>query len=720
MKKLFSTKTRSWDVILSILGIAAALSALAAALYLSRNVNRALDQLQNEYSISRVASVLQALDQNALHLGEYTSGYAMWDDAFRYLETRDPAFIEVNYSESVLAATPVQLVGIYDLKGELIFSDSLTEGRELEPPPKELKDLSRLENFSQLKAPGDVLNRVEWIGQRPYIVAICPITDSSGTQPIRGYLLSGEIIDQKMLDRLHTLTGSKVTPTIEDEIPHGDFQVATTDLGLAEVTMERQGNIWVSKAFALFREDNKEQRSVGFRIDLPATASQTGRALSEMIRTAFLLVAAAFALFVALAIYEIFHRRSEIARRTRESDEKETARQEASDLADEAAAADRAKSAFLAMISHEIRTPLNAIVGYADLLRHNPEDELPERLEIIARSGTLLQRIVDDILDFSKIEAGKLDIQTRAIDLRALITEVVRTFERAAELRGDTITVQIAESLPEYLLLDDIRIKQVLGNLVSNAVKFTNGGSIAISVHYEIAAAGRPAQSGQMLAITVEDEGVGVAKEEEAALFEPFSQADTTASRRYQGTGLGLVICRRLCTLMGGTIIFRRRPTKGSAFEVKIPAPPTLRPSPDIQDELAAPALQKDDLSILIVDDNAVNGRLLKSILKRMGRSADTALSGKKAIEHFRAKPTDVIFMDIHMPGMDGMTATREIRRVEAELKRTPCVIIAVTADSLVTDSKQTQASGMDGHLNKPIRITEISDALSRVSKGKL
>jgi len=709
------TKGRFWDVALSVLGIAAAISCLAAALYLSGSVNVALEKLQNEYSVSRIASVLQAIDQNTQHLGEYTAGYAMWDDAYQFLQHRNPEFLQTNYAEPVLAATPVQLVGIYDLNGDLVFSAALNEESKSVAAPAALNEMPGLEDFASLQKPGSVKGRIEWIGERAYIVAICPITDSAGTAPIRGYLLFGSIVGKKMLAQLETLTGSLVSIEAGLSMPKGDFQITTTDLGTAEVTIGKRNGVWDSKAFALFREDNAEQQSVGFRIELPAAASQTGRELSDMIRSVFLLVAAGFAVFVGLAIREILRRREEISRRIRETEAVQAARLRADQLADKAAAADRAKSAFLAMISHEIRTPLNAIIGYADLLRRDPDEELAERLEIVSRSGSMLQHIVDDILDFSRIEAGRLDIRPRATDVRDLIDEIVRTFERSAELRGDLIITTIDPAVPEFLQLDDVRVKQVLGNLVSNAVKFTNGGSIMISVSCE---AGLSGKEGQTLVITVDDEGIGVAAGEEAALFEPFSQADSTASRRYQGTGLGLVICRRLCSLMGGTISFQRRLVKGSTFKVCLPAraAESAEKSPD--SDPPSHAVQHDDMTILIVDDNVVNGRLLKAVLKRMGRTAETVVSGRKAIDHFKAKPFDVIFMDIHMPGMDGIATTQEIRKLEKEMNRPRCFIVAVTADSLVTDSAQTRAASMDGHINKPIRIVEIEETLSRLSQS--
>ena len=704
------------DLGISLVGIAATAFAFGASLYLSGNVQSSLAQLQKENSVSRVASVLQAVDQNAVHLGEYASGYAMWDDAYEYMETRDPAFLQTNYAEPVLAATPVQLLGIYKLDGTLIFSESLDENGKLETPPDGLAHMFTLENFAQIQKPGSFLGRIEWVGERAYVVTICPITDSAGTAPIRGYLFFATIIGEKMLERLNLLTGTKVTvSSVQTAVP-GDFEVNTSYLGAAEVDLREGSATEPPEADAVFREDNTLQRSVAFHMQLPAKTFLTGRKLSQTIQTVFLLVAAAFALFVALALRESFRWRSEILRRDREGREIEAARKHAEQLADKAEAADRAKSAFLAMISHEIRTPLNAIIGYANLLRQDKTEDTSERLDIIARNGSTLQRILDDILDFSKIEADKLPIQVRPTRIRPLVADLVATFQSLAEIKGNRVAYQIAPDLPECILIDDLRVRQVLGNLLSNAVKFSENGLINVSATF---AAPAPAKKDGFVHFQVEDEGIGIPPENEAALFSAFNQADASVARRHGGTGLGLAICQRLCSLMGGSITYGRRKTKGSSFEVCLPtqAAETVEESP--LPRLFPQEMHPDDLSILVVDDNPVNARLLQSVLKRLGRSADLAFSGQDAIVQFQKNPYDMVFMDIHMPGLDGLAAARLLREFERDQGRSPSTIVAVTADTLVTDKSKSQAAGMDGHINKPIKVSEIEQALSLASSRK-
>lgn len=708
---------KSWDISISILGIAAVVLAFGAALYLSANVQSTLFRLQKASSIARVAMVLQALNQSARHLAEYTAGSARWDDAYEFMESRDPAFLEKNYARPVLAATPVQLVGIYTGESELVFSTALNEKLESEPPPKALKDLLKLEKFRKLRDAGDVFCRVDRISKKPYLIAVCPITDSTGEEPVRGYLLFGMLIGEKMSKRLDSVIGTHVVTLPDDSYFARDYDVATSHLGTIQVDLKEGPDASMTTALALIRQSNWRESPVVFKIELPVKVREIGRELSRTIRTVSLLVAGAFTVFVGLALREIFRRRAEIQRRIFEARELDIARKRAE-------AADGAKSAFLAMISHEIRTPLNAIIGYANLLqRDKTKENVTEQVEIIAKSSEMLQHIINDILDLSKIEADKLSIQRRPTRVRELIGEVADSLKSASEERQNRLTIATAPEVPPSVELDDLRVRQVLGNLLSNAVKFTEGGRITISASF---GAREQTQTDMeifpddafMLHIAVEDEGIGVPPENEAALFSLFNQGDAAINRRYGGTGLGLVICRRLCSLMGGTVSYQRREDKGSKFEFWLPTHPVAEaetPAP----QATSPAPQPSNLSLLVVDDNPINARLLKAILKSLGHEAEIAFSGQEAINLFREKPMNAVFMDIHMPEMDGLATAKALRKLEQELSRPRCLIAAVTADTLVTDSEKSLTAGMDAHINKPVKISEIEHILNLMSSRK-
>lgn len=693
------------DLVLGVIGVVATVLALGTSLYLSSRVNGALDRLQEEQSTTRVAAVLQGLDQNAQHLADFATGYAMWDDTYRFLQTRDLAYVETNYSVPVMAVSPVQLAVIYDLTGEMVFSAALSENQEGDVVPSSLGVMPGRESLGSLKKAGDSHCRIAWLGNRAWLLTLCPITDSSGNAPIRGYLLFGAIVGEKMLGRLHVLTGVAIRVGASERELVGAAEFQTTSLGPVWVETKDGRNFAAPTASARFDAGEPGLPATEFRMELPAQALQTGRELAGTVGTASLLVSAGFALFVALSIWEIFCR-------ARERRELHAARENAEKLAERAGAADQAKSAFLAMMSHEIRTPLNAIIGYADLLKENPAESLTERLEIISSSGGILLHILDDILDFSKIEAGKLEIEPRPTQIRKVIAETMATFQNQAESRQNSLESEVADEVPEHLLLDDRRVAQVLGNLISNAVKFTSGGTIRI-----VAAADgvSPEGAGFRLRIAVEDDGIGITENKIATLFQPFSQVDTSEARRYEGTGLGLAICRRLCSLMGGSIDFAQRKPAGSIFAIHLPSEAVEKAQSVSRPKPAKPA-EGDDLEILVVDDNPVNARLLKSVLQRMGRDACIAHSGEEALEAFRKTSLDVIFLDIHMPGMDGAATASRIRAMEQETGRRPCVIIAVTADIL---AEHSPAGGIDVHLRKPIDIGQIEQTLGRFAGRK-
>ncbi|MGH8046840.1 MAG: response regulator, partial [Chthoniobacterales bacterium] len=482
-------------------------------------------------------------------------------------------------------------------------------------------------------------------------------------------------------------------------------------------------SLHISNAQAVFREDNAEQRSVIFHMKLPERAAQAGAHLSRIVRVDFLLVSVAFALFVFSAIREVRWRRREIHQRIIESEELRVARDEAARMAESAESADRAKSSFLAMMSHEIRTPLNAIMGYAQLLEQRPQDkDTSEGLAVIKQSGVVLQRVLNDILDFSKIEAGKLAITPQVISLRELAAESIATFRNQAESKGNHLSVETQPDVPEWLLADGTRLKQVIYNVLSNAVKFTDGGAIVVSIqraHGPMGAGGKSfSGDAQWIRISIRDEGIGVSEADEGILFEPFSQIDSSVGRRYDGTGLGLAISRRLCHLMGGDIVFERL-EKGSNFTISFPAEaavgPDLLAAPDVGEVRPSAGFGYTDLRILVVDDNLVNARLLAAILRKFGCNSEVALSGEAAVDFVQREQPDLIFMDIQMPRVDGLEATRRIREIEVERGLKRCQIVAVTADILDTNRTSALAAGMDGYLSKPVKLERIEEVLAGV-----
>ncbi len=560
-------KIVAWNATLIVAGAVMAALALLAALLLSGNVTRELDTLQQENSKARVRSILQTIDENVQHLGDYTTGYAMWDDSHDFMTDRNPAYLETNYAPVVMALSPTRLVAIFDLSRTMIFSAAIDESGSPATVPAGVSNLLSTIDVSDLRKPGEFLGRVEWLGDQAYLIAICPITDSSGTALISGYFAFGEPINSSLLERLESLTGTviKIHGTIDP--PTMPSTLSTPLLGDTGLRLQAPGNDRAeSDATLVFPHTNIGQKSVVIDMQLPVRTYEAGQRIRKTIGVGFILVFIGLALFVAITAMEIRRRRAEIRVRIAEGEQLQLAVRKADELVVKAEAADHAKSAFLAMMSHEIRTPLNAIIGYAALLREEPQDSATgQAVNSIHSSGIVLLRVLNDILDLSKIEAGKLTVHPRPFEIRKLISEVCETFHAQALAKQVRIQSTVAPEVPEWLVTDEIRLKQVLFNLLSNSVKFTSDGQVFVAVGIV------NSELSSRLRITVEDEGVGIAKSDEAGLFEPFQQGDSTVARRYDGTGIGLAICKRLCEHLGGDITYERPAHRGCRFAIDLP-----------------------------------------------------------------------------------------------------------------------------------------------------
>jgi signal transduction histidine kinase/ActR/RegA family two-component response regulator len=374
----------------------------------------------------------------------------------------------------------------------------------------------------------------------------------------------------------------------------------------------------------------------------------------------------------------------------------------------EAEAASQAKSAFLAMMSHELRTPMNGVLGMAHALKASRlTGRQTEQVGMLIRSGDGLMAILNDILDISKIESGRLELETAPFDLVELGERVCDLWADAARAKGLALSFAVDPATPRHVAGDAARVRQILLNLVSNALKFTETGEIRVA----LSAAPAPRPGRALIAFSVTDTGLGISPDQQARLFDPFVQAEASTARRFGGTGLGLAICRQLAGLMGGEISVDSTPGRGSTFRLLIDLP--LATAPDAETAEQAPDAGLEGLRILVAEDNPINQAVARAILETLGARIDTAENGALALECLARGAYDLVLMDVHMPVMDGMEALSRIRAGEAGDPTLP--VIALTADAMSGQDLKFMARGFDAVQPKPIQPAELIAAILRL-----
>ena len=385
------------------------------------------------------------------------------------------------------------------------------------------------------------------------------------------------------------------------------------------------------------------------------------------------------------------------------------AKQSAYASKDRADRANEAKSKFLANMSHELRTPLNGILGTLEVVMQDKlDDELRENLHMAQNSSEHLLVLLNDLLDTAKLEAGEIELESNPTSIKEVVQTVCNTFMHAAVQKGIELQASIDTQAPDYVLTDPTRLKQILMNLVGNAIKFTSAGGVEVKVITAEVEDGL-----QRLQFAVADSGVGIAADAVDTIFERFKQADGSTTRNFGGTGLGLALCKDLTELMGGSIHVTSELGQGSVFTVDIPFQVTTGQPSDVSAQTAQSQLGLSQARILVAEDNQTNQIVVKKLLQKLGfEYIDIVADGQAALDRWLAQGYDIILMDCQMPGMDGLEATTRIREEERSRKASPVPIIAVTANASMLEQQECLDAGMSDHLSKPLRLRSLADMM--------
>jgi signal transduction histidine kinase/AmiR/NasT family two-component response regulator len=652
-------------------------------------------QAVDQQEVARETQLVQrALDRNLVHLAKETTSAAAWDDAYRKTSGRmDLPWIDRSFAAYYHVSFQHDLTFLVDFTGSVPYA--ARDGQRVAPAT--VADLSRAatpwvryvqeqemrRRISLAPSGSSAMGNIAWrtvvvrSGAAVYVLGVSTIGPNNGVaigDDLATVVVTGWRLDSQFLNRLEQDLGIRQARLVTTSpLPEGAGTAALVD---------------------------PRGRHVA---SLTWTPAKPGVIVLRHAARAIVLVFALLGLVTMVLGYRI---RQLFIRLHAHHQALEASMAALVEARDAAQAANVSKSEFVANISHEIRTPLNGILGMAQVLER---DELTppqhQRVRIIGQSGKALLTVLNDLLDISKMEAGKLDISDAPFDLAEVVAATCAGYQDVADARGLVLEWRIDDDAQGVWLGDAVRIKQILLNLVSNALKFTEAGRVEVEAHLT--------PSG--VRIDVRDEGMGISTAKLPQLFQKFSQVDGSDTRRFGGTGLGLAICRELALLMNGEVTVTSEEGRGSLFSLQLPLE---RSEPGaLAVEAAEPLLIAPGgrLRVLAAEDNEINQRVLRALLEPLNPDLVLVADGARAVEACRAPGIDLVLMDVQMPIMNGVEATRLIRAAERLEGRRRVPIIALTANTMHHQLAEYAAAGMDGHVAKPVQVEMLYAAIAAV-----
>ncbi len=709
------------------------------------------DDFERQSAAQSLVRVRHALDAEFNALEIVNREYSEWDHTYEYVQGRRDDYAAENLDVAYWKNIDVDMMAFADIDGNLLWGAITDEqsGERLELSRELLQPLSSEHPLLTGTFESSEFGLLRTRGA-PLIVSSLPVLTTLGEGPATGTLIVGKYLDDERVRKIGQRAGAELRFV---NVNHLDTDIDTLASFRRAVSSD-DGVAWeTTKGRIVAREalpDIFGEPAFLFEVGTPRAIAGIGHDAVNLALIFFVVATVLFLLgawiFMKAAIVEpvttltqkvVSMRESGDAELELKSDRRDeigmltnafgkltaslgNANKNLESARDRALAVSNAKSEFLARMSHEIRTPMNGVLGMVELLNRTALEK-PQRqyTASIQDSAESLLDVIDDILDFSKVEAGKLHLDSVVFELNPFLHHVTESLRALTDEKGLLLSCVVPEGAPLVVEADPVRLRQVLINLLGNAIKFTEKGSVLLEAN-----AGQRDDDHVDVTFEVIDTGIGIAHHKQHRIFESFAQEDGSTTRRYGGTGLGLSICRQLVSLMGGDIQLTSRRGKGSRFFFTLTLP--LRAKTDVVDsafDFGSPGSTSEDLAplasmlrgrVLLAEDNAVNQAVAIGMLRAMGVDIVVVNDGEAAVERAMSERFDVILMDCLMPLLDGYDATRKIREFEAQAGRPAVPVIAVTANALPGDMEKCVSAGMDDYISKPFNIQRLYTSLTR------